>query len=343
VHCWFEEYLDKRGTMVRAQRVSQLALLVLLLGNPSTVRAEGGWIPPSILSIDGGRPIHLGDTIHIAFAKGELQRLRDASAQSKKDLTLFLDGVPLKGAREEPGLVVADQMTFSLSRSSENSDLWDRLIGESALRPGQVTVAVGTEDGTSASYGHPLNLRPVVPWKAAVGATIFLIALLIFYWQGRRSAMLRDSGSPPEMPVSEVPYSLGRVQMAWWTILILFSLLYIWMVTGEFPAPSTTLLTLMGIGAGTALGAAVIDANAMTPSPDRPTKSRGLLYDILDDGKGFGLHRVQMVLWTLVVTVFVLQGVVSKMTIPEIGPTMLALVGISNGLYVGFKLPESKA
>jgi hypothetical protein len=57
------------------------------------------------------------------------------------------------------------------------------------------------------------------------------------------------------------PYSLARAQVAWWFFVILGSFIFILMVTGDYNTITTSSLVLLGIGSGTALGSAMVDAN----------------------------------------------------------------------------------
>src|SRR5207244_265692 len=54
-------------------------------------------------------------------------------------------------------------------------------------------------------------------------------------------------------------YSLARCQMAVWFFLVIAAYIYITFTFGSPPAITTTILTLIGISAGTGLGAAVLD------------------------------------------------------------------------------------
>src|SRR5207248_1162622 len=60
------------------------------------------------------------------------------------------------------------------------------------------------------------------------------------------------------------PYNLGRAQMAFWFFLIYTSYLVIWLITGSLDTITPSLLGLMGISAGTALGEALIDSGKDT-------------------------------------------------------------------------------
>ncbi|MEO6785928.1 MAG: hypothetical protein ABI318_07315 [Chthoniobacteraceae bacterium] len=81
------------------------------------------------------------------------------------------------------------------------------------------------------------------------------------------------------------------------------------------------------------------DAARLKPQLD-PTPSRGFWLDIVSDGGGVSFHRLQIAVWTLVVGVVFIQSVYNSLAMPELSETMLGLMGISGGTYLGFKLPE---
>jgi hypothetical protein len=71
-----------------------------------------------------------------------------------------------------------------------------------------------------------------------------------------------------------------------------------------------------------------------------PQPSQSFVPDILTDDGGTSLHRFQMVVWTIVVAAIFLREVWVAKQMPELSPQLLALLGISNGAYVGLKIPE---
>lgn len=62
--------------------------------------------------------------------------------------------------------------------------------------------------------------------------------------------------------------------------------------------------------------------------------------DICDDGNGLSFHRLQVVIWTVVLGVVFVWSMAQVMSMPEFSETLLVLLGISNGTYLGFKIPE---
>ena len=70
-------------------------------------------------------------------------------------------------------------------------------------------------------------------------------------------------------------------------------------------------------------------------------QSRGVVRDILSDGEGkIGLHRFQIVVWTFVLGIIFVSSVLIELSMPTFSPTLLTLMGISAGTYLGFKFPE---
>jgi len=70
--------------------------------------------------------------------------------------------------------------------------------------------------------------------------------------------------------------------------------------------------------------------------------SQGLLRDILRDGSGYSFHRFQIFAWTIVLGIIFVSSVYNNLTMPEFSTTLLGLMGISSGTYIGFKFPEKK-
>ncbi len=70
--------------------------------------------------------------------------------------------------------------------------------------------------------------------------------------------------------------------------------------------------------------------------------SVGWLTDVLTDDNGaVALHRLQVILWTFVLGVIFLASVFHVLSMPEFNTTLLALMGISAGTYLGFKMPAT--
>jgi hypothetical protein len=79
---------------------------------------------------------------------------------------------------------------------------------------------------------------------------------------------------------------------------------------------------------------------ALNNLPSPPGQSEGLLLDILRDETGVSLHRFQMAAWTIVLGFVFAIAVFQSLAMPDFSATLLGLMGISSGTYVGFKIPD---
>jgi len=91
----------------------------------------------------------------------------------------------------------------------------------------------------------------------------------------------------------------------------------------------------------TRLGQVNQQIQELTPSASDDISS-GFLRDVLSDASGYSFHRFQIFAWTLVLGVIFISSVYNELTMPEFSATLLGLMGISSGTYIGFKFPEEK-
>lgn len=70
-----------------------------------------------------------------------------------------------------------------------------------------------------------------------------------------------------------------------------------------------------------------------------PATSKGFFTDLLSSGGEIALPRFQMMAWTLVLGMVFGYSVFTTLTMPEFNATLLGLMAISSGTYVGFKVP----
>lgn len=263
--------------------------------------------------------------------------LHDAEAQ-QQPIMLFIEG--LDAGLEPSGMdLESGTLTFVLDRSEQNKEIWRQFLYDPLFDPyAAMRVSVGVRGGRPLPRADGANMtlklkklwvdRWTVIWLALLLG--LAIALLVY---ARRTDMLRDG--PPIEGVRQ-PYSLARVQMAWWFFLLVIGYVFIWLVTGERDSIAPSLLGLMGISAATALAAVAVTR----PSSGGPSGTRGFWRDLVTDDRGIvALDRLQVVVWTLVLGGIFLTAVLWDLTMPEFSATMLALMGISSGTYIGFKLP----
>jgi hypothetical protein len=72
-----------------------------------------------------------------------------------------------------------------------------------------------------------------------------------------------------------------------------------------------------------------------------PQESEGWV-DLISDANDVSLHRFQMAVWTLVLGIVFVASVYNSLAMPEFSGTLLALMGVSGGTYIGFKFPEAQ-
>lgn len=342
---------------------------------------------------------------------------KDVPDCHKQEISLYLDGRKINGLVPESGAPRPEDATlqFHLQRNTDNDEAWADLLGAPPLgayffeRPTEVSV--GLENG----YPEPTDvksqkfsltrIREIRFWFCTIGTLLLLYLLLRL---ANRSDILRDSGPAPtgtdkRGKDKRKPFSLARCQMAFWFFWVIASFLFIWQITGAYDIITASILGLIGIGSGTALGAAVIDVgkredtssqlsslkaeeqtltndiasldtqiNAAPPPANlselqqtratkqtrlnlvrtqlttlttatSPQESQGFLKDILTDATGVSFHRFQMAVWTIVLGFIFIYSVWTRLSMPEFSATLLALLGISSGTYLGFKIPEKQA
>ena len=94
-------------------------------------------------------------------------------------------------------------------------------------------------------------------------AVCVLGTLAVIIIANRFVPILRDIPASGVTPGQRVPYSLARVQMAFWTAVIVGSLIYVYWIIGKgeenFPTLDGNLVILMGISGATGLIASAID------------------------------------------------------------------------------------
>jgi hypothetical protein len=61
--------------------------------------------------------------------------------------------------------------------------------------------------------------------------------------------------------------------------------------------------------------------------------------DLLQGDQGISFHRFQLVTWTIVLGAIFGYSVFNELRMPELDATLLGLMGVSSGTYVGFKFP----
>lgn len=340
----------------------------------------------------------LGDEIVVEVAGYDA--LLAAAGGPCESVILYLDGLPFPGLDPHSCDPQEGRLRFELRRTDESDERWHALLGEPQSFVRKITVSVGPTDRISiptAVRDFPLVL--LRKEEFFVAAAVILGLWIAGFWLARRTDILRDAQAEVG-PGERRPYSLARFQMGFWFLLVISAYYFLWVIIEELDTITPSILALMGIGSGTALGASMIDSDkdqqaevsasrlnaekqALAPSldglraqaaatPDASARStvdtqvaskqarlaeidtlldqkQGLvkgastgsfLRDVLETSSGISLHRFQMFVWTLVLGLIFVATVYRTLSMPDFSSTLLGLMGISSGTYLGFKFPE---
>src|SRR5438270_931694 len=362
--------------------------------------------PPKVTGIEGH--LELDSIIKVEVANFSVW----AATHDATKLVPFLNGRAVRGGYPNELHPDSRRLSFHLLITPENKHLWIDLLGapHGLSHPVTFTIGLETESPFDSVYdqSNPLPLTVISPPYGVIGLLIIAFTLVLFIWLARTTNLIREAGSA--VPGKLRPYNLGRTQMAFWFFLVYVSYVVIWLVTSALDTITPSLLGLMGISAGTALGEALIDSGkdtaqasqlrdltaekqsleqgipelqsqigALNSKPTLTTEdtanrdslnkqlldsrtrlaqvnqqlqgitppstaghSQGLLRDILRDGSGYSFHRFQIFAWTIVLGIIYVSAVYNSLAMPEFSTTLLGLMGISSGTYIGFKFPETK-
>ena len=358
---------------------------------PAETQVPAPLKPPSTITCVG--PAH-GEcsTKEADFALGDeiMVRLDGSAPINPMMWLLYLDG---RAVTEAKAARLADDgrsLIFTLRRTDAVLPAWNALLGAPDSNSRKVTVSVGQADSTTAlrlSGTAPISIRLALfrPWGAFFAVLVALLVGGLAVVHGRSSFLLRDR-LLAQVPMAEQPYSLGRLQMGFWFVLILIAFLFLGIYIENYNTLTSQALMLMGISAATGLGAVVANGfnNTSLTTTDTALRQAGFtkaqdvvdlrqqiaaaaagpardalearlavwtqltaeyvtkdpISDIINDENGAALHRLQVIVWTIVLGGVFVIGVWQSLTMPAFSDTLLALMAVSGGSYVGFKVAE---
>ncbi len=189
-------------------------------------------------------------------------------------------------------------------------------------------------------------------WHKTLALVVILAIIVGFLALAIFSNMLRDQVNDCTAYVLKAdaadPFSLSRVQLGVWTVVISCTYVYLALCRGncDMIGINQTALVLMGIGASVTTAGTLIDKRDIQANVPRHQNapSQGFLIDILSDQKGISIYRAQNVVWTVIAIIAYLNQVYMVKTgcaLPELSDTLLSLTGISGATYVVLKSQEN--
>jgi hypothetical protein len=196
----------------------------------------------------------------------------DPSGKLPSGLVPYMGDVALKGSMLENYDPKTGIFRFTLLRNSGDAaskEAWTHVLSGVGRLNGQgnynkrITIGRETEGAVPAINSNketdPRRFELVVfpqPWST-ISVILFVLFLQILFLFGNT---LKNSAPRGE---GLQTFSRGKCQMAWWTVIVLSSFTFVWLVTGSYAMPASSLVRL-GVSSATALGAVLSQ-----PKPDR--------------------------------------------------------------------------
>lgn len=284
----------------------------------------------------------LGDYIQVKVRGLDSLLNMEHTSNGTRWVTLYLNDMPMNLYPLFPSK--GDSvLIFRLERDTFSEKGWDVFYDYPRKHIESIPLTVGLDNG----FRIPTDVQNF-KFEVSNYTMIYIISGILFLLTigfiqlVRKTPILRDGSRP------DAPYSLSRAQLAFWTITIFFAFVDIYAITGDLPELRTSTLILLGISLGTTATARVIDtgSNGNPVTANAPVanteKSKGFWTDILSDGNGVSIHRLQMVAWTVIFGFYFIRRVQLYLNIPELDDSLLTLMGVSSAAYVGLKVPENK-
>ncbi|MDP2889215.1 MAG: hypothetical protein Q8P34_09680 [Bacteroidota bacterium] len=176
------------------------------------------------------------------------------------------------------------------------------------------------------------------------------LTALVLYLNVKHGILLDESTRK-----TKKPYSYSRTQLTWWTVIILSGFVTVILKYQEIPTLTEGILILLGISAATSMAARITDNSDQdqtnTKNLIQNLPGDNFLIDILSDSSGVSIHRLQAVLFNLVIGFWFIQKTLANIAdptlnmaniLPDIETNNLILMGLSAGTYAALKTTENK-
>jgi len=331
-----------------------------------------------------------------------------AAPNSIKQVRLFVNCIEIEGSVPVGWCPHGDgaDVKFLVQRTDANNKTWNMLLGyplfgkEFYHEPLSISIGLTGQSSQPTIINSFQFVRIDEAWFWGC-----MIVLAAYFWilfrYAKTTPMLRDAPADltplgiPGLDAGDAPFSLGKVQMAFWFSIVLASYVFIWLITDNYELITNGTLVLIGIGAATGLGAISINNNKsegtikqvqalqaqqadlrqatdllkatlpaagvdgkiaynnfldsqLTSNINKlidglKTGKDKFFTDLLTDENGISFHRLQMVVFTMVLGFVFLYTAWATLTMPDFSPTLLTMQGITAGTYLGFKIPEKQS
>lgn len=199
---------------------------------------------------------------------------------------------------------------------------------------------------------------------------VFGVLVILVGTLDRRYCMLRDITSSK----THQSYSWSRVQLAWWTVIVLAAFISVFINKGAAPTLHISTVMLLGISSATTVTARAIDLSDQQALIARHQNEfgRNFFLDILSDESGVSMYRFQTVVFNAVFGIWFINVVLNNLhmdctaykdltseagkaiqaacasnpldyVMPVISNNNLILLGLSSATYAALKTTENKS
>jgi hypothetical protein len=263
-----------------------------------------------------------------------LSKLFQLSAEKKKPVNLFLDGIEMKGIVPVGMDKSKEVLFFILHSDSASMKQWQlvrRIIIEEKKKELLVSVGLEGEEAYPSSLRLSAELSRTIDYYLAILSYFF--AIILFTFLVKRSNTLRKNRQ-----VYTDAYSLSKTLIAFWIFIILFSLLFLLTSINTFPHVTISVLLILLITMVSSLIAMSIDYSRYYTSSHRTvSNSKTFAMDLISDSKGINIFCLQLILTTIITGSYFIVSVISEMLLPVFDTYFLVLFGISHLIYLLFK------
>jgi hypothetical protein len=233
--------------------------------------------------------------------------------------------------------------------------------------PAKVKMTVTSKFDENRIVTEHFDLRVARRGWGIAGGGIFLVIVFLFVMQVTRDRSPFEDGSvsdqryrakykkdwlkrfffsPMDFAVTPIgTYSISKAQALFWTCLVAFSCVYVYVLKAAFIMIPAQILILLGLTGGTALASRI---NAVSKDATVPkeilNEVKGIvqrqgriprLRDMISIGGRMNVYKFQMVVFTLITGIIVFVELIKGFNFPEIPDTLIVLMGVSNTLYLG--------
>ncbi len=327
-------FADSTNTALPA--VSQDSVVAVAAVSPATAPRI---VDVNILCEGRGDSASIGDFIEVAVVNLGIVTYAKDSIHTRLLLNDFLQDLPLLDI-----FIGGDTATFvfRLLPDVEGSSGWEGFIESIGLKTVPITVGLIVNGKFLGHYGKPIYFNLVSPLWAIISLVITLALVTLLCWLGGKTMIFTDritiTAADGATVTQRGDYSLSRIQIGFWTVIVVAGFVYIWLSTGYGPDFPSSLLVLMGISGATKVVTGAMDSKDPLVTAPKPTGTKGgflkVLADIISDGVSPTISRVQFVIWTLLFGILFLEHMFEYVKFHDFTTEQLALMGISNGVYL---------